>query len=82
MNNKTKDVIIVGFALFAMFLGAGNLIFPPYLGFNPGTAWPVNLLGFVLTGVGLPFLGIYSTIKSGGNVMTLGRYIGRGFSIF
>ena len=82
MNNKKKDVIIVGFALFAMFLGAGNLIFPPYLGFNSGTAWPVNLLGFVLTGVGLPFLGIYSTIKSGGNVMTLGRYIGRGFSIF
>ncbi|SDE07105.1 branched-chain amino acid transport system II carrier protein [Peptococcus niger] len=82
MNNKTKDVIIVGFALFAMFLGAGNLIFPPYLGFNSGTAWPVNLLGFVLTGVGLPFLGIYSTIKSGGNVMTLGRYVGRGFSIF
>lgn len=81
MNKKTKDVIIVGFALFAMFLGAGNLIFPPYLGFNSGTAWPVNLFGFILTGVGLPFLGIYSTMKSGGNVMTLGRYVGRGFSI-
>ncbi|MDU5970499.1 MAG: branched-chain amino acid transport system II carrier protein, partial [Finegoldia magna] len=37
MNKKFKDIIIVGFALFAIFFGAGNLIFPPYLGVLAGT---------------------------------------------
>ncbi|MEO8774434.1 MAG: branched-chain amino acid transport system II carrier protein, partial [Gelidibacter sp.] len=32
--NKTKDILITGFALFSMFFGAGNLILPPYLGLN------------------------------------------------
>lgn len=82
MNQKTKDIIVVGFALFAMFLGAGNLIFPPYLGFHSGSDWLPVLFGFVLTGVGLPFLGVYATLKSGGSIMTLGRYVGKGFAIF
>lgn len=82
MNNRVKDVIVVGFALFAMFLGAGNLIFPPYLGFHSGDNWGPVLIGFVLTGVGLPLLGVYSTLKSGGNVSTLGRYVGKRFSTF
>ena len=34
MNQKNKDVIVLGFALFSMFFGAGNLIFPPFLGNN------------------------------------------------
>lgn len=82
MNQRTKDIIVVGFALFAMFLGAGNLIFPPYLGFHSGTHWLPVLFGFILTGVGLPFLGVYATLKSGGSIQTLGRYVGKGFSIF
>lgn len=82
MNKRTKDTLIMGFALFAMFLGAGNLIFPPFLGFHTGDAWIPVLIGFVLTGVGLPLLGVYSTMKSGGSTATLGRYVGKGFSIF
>ena len=39
MNKTNKDVVIVGFALFAMFFGAGNLIFPPYLGLVSGSSW-------------------------------------------
>ena len=31
-----RDVIVVGFALFSMFFGAGNVIFPPYLGMESG----------------------------------------------
>ncbi|MEG1966015.1 MAG: branched-chain amino acid transport system II carrier protein, partial [Oscillospiraceae bacterium] len=33
-KNTTTDIFVLGFALFAMFFGAGNLIFPPYLGFG------------------------------------------------
>ena len=36
MNNKRSDFLVIGFALFSMFLGAGNLIFPPLLGRNLG----------------------------------------------
>ncbi|MGC6405249.1 branched-chain amino acid transport system II carrier protein [Bisgaard Taxon 45] len=53
-----KNTFIVGFMLFAIFFGAGNLIFPPKLGFESGVGfWPA-ILGFVTTGVGLPLLGI------------------------
>lgn len=63
-----RDIVVVGFALFAMFLGAANIIFPPYLGARSGSAWPVACLGFILTGTGLPLLGILATAKAGGNV--------------
>lgn len=79
MDRKTKDLIVVGFALFSMFLGAGNLIFPPYLGLHSGENWVPVLAGFILTGVGLPFLGVYATIRSGGTIMTLARHVGRPF---
>lgn len=55
---RTKDIFIVGFMLFAMFFGAGNLIFPPALGFQSGEYfWPA-ILGFILTGVGLPLISV------------------------
>ena len=37
MKKGLRDCIVVGFALFAMFFGAGNLIFPPLLGFMTGS---------------------------------------------
>ena len=53
-----KNTFVIGFMLFAIFFGAGNLIFPSALGLESGqTFWPA-LLGFVSTGVGLPLLGI------------------------
>ena len=59
MKSKTvKDSIVIGFALFAMFFGAGNLIFPPFLGNAVGDQFLPALMGFLITGVGLPLLGI------------------------
>ena len=55
---STKRVIMVGFTLFAMFFGAGNLIFPPALGFGSGEYFWTAMIAFVLTGVGLPLLGV------------------------
>ena len=79
MNRRVKDLIIVGFALFSMFLGAGNLIFPPYLGLHAGDTWFPVLIGFIITGVGLPLMTVYATLRSGGTIMTLARYAGRPF---
>ncbi|WP_396126176.1 branched-chain amino acid transport system II carrier protein [Anaerobacillus sp. CMMVII] len=44
--------------LFALFFGAGNLIYPPFLGMESGTTFWLAIMGFVLTGVGLPILAI------------------------
>ncbi len=63
--NKRKEVLVLGFALFAMFFGAGNLIFPPSVGINMGDNWLLAGLGFLLTGVGLPLLGVLAFTKVG-----------------
>lgn len=66
-HHRTKDLLVVSFALFSMFLGAGNIIFPPYMGAMAGTDWSIASLGFVLTGTGLPMLGIIAVAKAGGS---------------
>ncbi|MFD6440206.1 branched-chain amino acid transport system II carrier protein [Peribacillus sp. NPDC060186] len=58
-------IIIIGLMLFALFFGAGNLIFPPMLGQMAGTnVWKANA-GFLVTGVGLPLLAITAFVFSG-----------------
>lgn len=60
-----KDTVAIGLMLFALFFGAGNLIFPPALGQAAGTHfWPA-IIGFLLTGVGLPLLGVLAIGLSG-----------------
>ncbi|CAH2213632.1 branched-chain amino acid transport system II carrier protein [Tepidibacter aestuarii] len=80
MNKQNKDVIVVGFALFAMFFGAGNLIFPPALGMQTGTSWVTAFLGFLLTGIGMPVLGIIAASKAGGSLSDLADKISPTFS--
>lgn len=57
----TKDTFIIGFMLFALFFGAGNLIYPPTLGIESGTSYWGAISGFLITGVGLPMLAIIAT---------------------
>lgn len=57
--------LVIGVMLFALFFGAGNLIFPASLGQNAGTnVWPA-VIGFLATGIGLPFLGTLAMGFSG-----------------
>lgn len=63
--NKKKEAVIFGFALFAMFFGAGNLIFPPSVGIAMGKDWLLAGIGFLLTGVGLPLFGVLAFTKVG-----------------
>src|SRR4030043_501109 len=71
MSKKAGDVIWIGLALFAMFFGAGNLIFPPFLGFIAGTSWSIAMIGFLITGIGMPLLGIMASSRAGGTVERL-----------
>ncbi|WP_153447709.1 branched-chain amino acid transport system II carrier protein [Vibrio algicola] len=68
MNQKLKitDVIALGFMLFAFFLGAGNIIFPPLAGQLAGDHVIPTMVGFLITAVGLPLLGIIAIALVGG----------------
>lgn len=81
MNKKTKDCLVIGFALFAMFFGAGNLIFPPYLGNEVGTQYIFAIIGFIITGVGLPLLAIIACTKGDGTFETMASKISPKFAI-
>ncbi|MEJ5964228.1 branched-chain amino acid transport system II carrier protein [Pedobacter immunditicola] len=75
MNKKTRDIITIGFALFAMFFGAGNLLLPPYIGIQIGDHVWITILAFGLSGILLPFLGILSVVNAGDKFEDLGAKI-------
>jgi len=54
----TKHTFFTGLMLFALFFGAGNLIYPPTLGIESGTSYWSAIAGFIITGVGLPILAV------------------------
>ncbi len=54
-----KSLFTYGFAIFAMFFGSGNLVFPLTIGLSSGSYWLVGFLGLFLTGIILPFLGLF-----------------------
>ena len=77
---KTKDVLLTGFALFAMLFGAGNLIFPPMLGYETNSSWISTMLAFTITGVGFPFLGILSVSIVGNGIKDFANRVSPMFS--
>lgn len=79
-KNTTKDVIVMGFALFSMFFGAGNLLFPPYLGMVSGNQWVTSLIGFVVADVGLALLVIAAVSKCNGELDNVLNRAGKGLS--
>jgi len=64
-----SDTLTIGLMLFALFFGAGNLVFPAMLGQNAGNQFIQANLGFLSTGVGLPLLGIMALGFSGSRDM-------------
>lgn len=73
MNKNNKDIVIIGFALFSMFFGAGNLIFPPFIGMTSGSNWLTSFLGFVLADVGIILLSINAVAKAGSFQNVVGK---------
>jgi LIVCS family branched-chain amino acid:cation transporter len=74
-NKKKKDALIIGFALFAMFFGAGNIILPPIIGVFTGGDWSFAVSGFAITAILGPFLGILAVLYSGDEFTDLGKRI-------
>ena len=78
-----QESISIVSMLFGMFFGAGNLIFPVHLGQIAGrNLWPA-FFGFVITGVGLPMLGVASFGITGSNGLhELAGKIGKKYAVF
>ena len=77
---KKREVWITSFALFALFFGAGNLILPPFLGANSGEQWGLVFLGFIVTAVFIPILGILAHAKVQGTMYDLASKVAPWFS--
>ncbi|WP_405411372.1 branched-chain amino acid transport system II carrier protein [Maribacter sp. Asnod1-A12] len=78
---KKKETLITAFALFSLFFGAGNLILPPLLGFNSGNHWLVVTIGFGLSAVVIPVLGILAHAKLQGTLIDFGHKVSLTFSL-
>lgn len=79
MKKETRLVFVIGFSLFAMFFGAGNLIFPTYLGYNSGTYWPIAFTLYMIADGLLAMVSLYCVFCMGGItefVKPLGKILG------
>lgn len=74
-QGRTKDTLVLGFAMFAIFFGAGNLIFPPSIGINTGADVIPGILGMTLTGILFPMLAMYAVVNMGSDFVDLSRHI-------
>ncbi len=79
--NKTKEIWIAGFALFSLFFGAGNLLLPALLGYNAGDNWLWVTLGFIITAVVIPIIGILAHSKLQGTLFDFGKKVSPTFSL-
>jgi len=79
--NKTKETLVTAFALFSLFFGAGNLILPPQLGFKSGDFWWLVTLGFCLSAVLIPILGILAHAKLQGTIFDFGKKVSPTFAL-
>ena len=68
-----RDLILVGFTLFSMFFGAGNLIFPPHLGAQAGANFWFAFAGLAVSAIGLPIAGVAAVAHAGSLDALAGR---------
>ncbi|WP_281989783.1 branched-chain amino acid transport system II carrier protein [Aquimarina aggregata] len=75
-----KETFVAGFALFSMFFGAGNLMLPPLLGYKAGDMWSLVTIGFVISAVIIPLLGIVAHAKLQGTMLDFAKKVSPQFS--
>lgn len=80
MKLTKKQMMMISFMLFSMFFGAGNLIFPPFLGQTAAAQTLPAVLGFLITAVVLPVLGVMVVARFDG-LDRLGAQVGKRFSL-
>lgn len=77
MNKRNYDILVIGFALFSMFFGAGNLIFPPFLGLTSGSQWFYSFFSFIIADAGLALITLIAMALSDGTIEGITGRIGK-----
>lgn len=80
--NRTKQIFILGFAIFASFFGAGNLILPPMLGVKAGADWWQVAIGFLISATIIPLLALLGHAKLQGTMIDFGKKVSLRFGVF
>lgn len=70
-----KNILLLGFMLFSLFFGAGNLIFPPFLGMESGENFLPAMAGFISTAVLIPLLAVISVSLSNNGLLAIGQRV-------
>ena len=77
MNGQKKtalgEIVVVGFALFSMFFGAGNVIFPPFLGMEAGSRWLEGFSAYFIADICLAMMGMFALLRVGSSEQVLRR---------
>ena len=79
---KARQILSITLTLFAVFFGAGNMIFPPAMGQQAGENYIQALAGFILTDAGIALLGMIAVVLVGTEVSDLGELVSRRFAVF
>lgn len=79
--SNTKRTFVLGFAIFAAFFGAGNLILPPMLGLQAGESWNLVSLGFFCSAVFIPFLALIGHSRLQGTMIDFGKKVSPMFGL-
>ena len=74
---RTGDIIALGFMTFALFIGAGNIIFPPIVAQQAGEHVWLAAFGFLITAVGLPVMTIMALSRMQGSIEVISSPLGR-----
>ena len=72
-KNSLLHVLTIGFALFSMFFGAGNVIFPPYLGLQSGRQWFAGFGAYYIADVALALVALFALLREGSAMRVLDR---------
>lgn len=70
-KNANTSALIIGFAMFAVFFGAGNLVFPPLIGLMSGSSWGIAILGLAISAILFPIATIIAVDNMGGTIQSI-----------
>ena len=76
-----RQILVTAFALFSLFFGAGNLVLPPYLGYQAAVDWPLVLAGFAISAVLIPIMAIFGHARLQGSILDFASKMGRPFAV-
>lgn len=75
------SIFILGFSIFAMFFGSGNLVFPMQIGSSCLNYWDIGFLGLLISGIVIPFAGVFAIKRYQGSYDTFFKELGFGANI-